>query len=57
MNTRKLTEIDGIKRFTEAEIANYLGVTDRTLRNWRSQGRLKCDRIGRNVVYTAKQDF
>ncbi len=55
MNTRKLTEINGMAIFTEAEVANYLGVTDRTLRNWRAQGRIKSKRIGRKVIYTAKQ--
>lgn len=37
--------------WTEREAAQALGVSPLTLRNWRAEGRIRCHRQGRLVLY------
>jgi len=43
-----------LPELTEPEVAELLGVTSRSLRNYRTDGRLKCYEIGGRIRYRSE---
>ena len=51
--------VAGVKLYTIPEVAQAVGVTPQTIRNYIKKGRIKSNRIGRNLFITEKdlRDF
>lgn len=43
------------RRYSEAEVANYFGISVKTLRNWRLRGWIRNLKHGARVVFSREQ--
>ena len=58
--TKNISTVDLVKEAlgttaTKEELAKFLSVSPDTLDNERKRGRIQCAKVGRRIIFTAKQ--